>query len=113
MYSLGIDFQPPAIHAGGLRYHGASPITSALLAQKLIEAQALDTATIYHYARIFAQTQNIIPAPESSHAVGAACLKALELEKDRNPGTIVFCLSGHGMMDLLAYDNLAAASQAA
>ena len=104
MYSLGTDFQPPSIHAGGLRYHGASPITSALLAEKLIEAQAMETAQVYQYARLFAQTENIIPAPESGHAVACACLKALELEKERNPQTIVFCLSGHGLIDLAAYE---------
>lgn len=114
MYSLGVDFQPPAIHAGGLRYHGASPITSALLSEKLIEAQALDTNVIYQYARLFAQTQNIIPAPESSHAVASACMTALELDKQRcQPGTIVFCLSGHGLMDLQAYDSLSPAAKAA
>lgn len=108
MYSLGVDFQPPAIHAGGLRYHGASPISSALLEAGLIEAQALDTSTIYHYARIFAQTQNVIPAPESAHAVASACLKALELDREKQkPGTIVFCLSGHGLIDLVAYESLA------
>lgn len=104
MYSLGIDFQPPAIHAGGLRYHGASPIVSALLAENLIQAQAVETETVFHYARLFAQAESLIPAPESSHAIAAACLKALELERDKNPGAIVFCLSGHGLIDMTAYD---------
>jgi tryptophan synthase beta chain len=105
MFSLGVDFQPPAIHAGGLRYHGSSPIVSALLKEKLISAQAIEPDTAFHYARVFAQSEAIIPAPESGHAVAAACLKALELEKDNDPRTIVFCLSGHGLFDLAAYEN--------
>ena len=105
MYSLGTDFQPPAIHSGGLRYHGASPIVSALLAEKLIQAQAVETDTVFHYARVFAQAESLIPAPESSHAIAAACLKALELERDKNPGAIIFCLSGHGLIDMAAYDS--------
>jgi len=104
MYSLGTDFQPPAIHSGGLRYHGASPIVSALLKEKLIGAQAVESATVFHYARLFAQSENLIPAPESGHAVAVACLKALELEAAGNPGAIVFGLSGHGLIDLLAYE---------
>ena len=104
MYSLGADFQPPAIHAGGLRYHGSSPIVSALLAEKLIKAQAVETDTVFHYARLFAQAEALIPAPESGHAIAAACLKALELERDKTPGSIIFCLSGHGLIDMAAYD---------
>lgn len=105
MYSLGTDFQPPAIHAGGLRYHGASPIVSALLAEKLIQAQAVETDTVYHFARLFAQSELLIPAPESSHAIAVACQKALELERTNNPGAILFCLSGHGLIDMAAYDS--------
>jgi pyridoxal-phosphate dependent TrpB-like enzyme len=104
MYSLGSDFQPPAIHSGGLRYHGASPIVSALLEEKLITAQTVASEDVYHYAQIFAQGENLIPAPESSHAIAATCQKALELERQNKPGTIVFCLSGHGLIDMAAYD---------
>ena len=104
MYSLGTDFQPPAIHSGGLRYHGASPIISALMAEKLIEAQAIDSENVFHFARLFAQNEGLIPAPESSHAVACASLKALELEKQNQPGAIIFCLSGHGLIDLAAYE---------
>lgn len=113
MYSLGTDFQPPSIHAGGLRYHGASPIVSALLKEKLIEAQAVETDITFHYGRIFAQTEGLIPAPESTHAIAAACLKALELEREGQPGAIVFCLSGHGLIDMAAYESYMARCQAA
>ncbi len=104
MYTLGADFQPPAIHSGGLRYHGASPIVSALLAAKLISAQAVASTEVYPFARLFAHTETLIPAPESCHALTVACLKALELEKENKPGTIVFALSGHGLFDMSAYD---------
>lgn len=113
MYSLGTDFQPPSIHAGGLRYHGASPIVSALLKEKLIEAQAVETDTTFHYGRIFAQTEGLIPAPESTHAIAVACLKALELERGGQPGAIVFCLSGHGLIDMAAYESYMARSRSA
>lgn len=104
MYSLGTNFQPPAIHAGGLRYHGASPIVSALMAEKLIEAQAIDSGNVFRFAQLFAQSEGLIPAPESSHAVACASLKALELESLNQPGAIIFCLSGHGLIDLAAYE---------
>ena len=105
MYSLGVDFQAPGIHAGGLRYHGASPIISALMQEKLMTAQAIDSETMFHYARLFAQNENLVPAPESGHAIAAASLKALELERQGRPGCIIFCLSGHGLIDLAAYEN--------
>lgn len=104
MYSLGVDFQPPAIHAGGLRYHGAAPINSALLAHKLIGAQAIEAEPVYRFARLFAQTEHVIAAPESSHALAGACLKALELEKEGRGACIVFCLSGHGLVDMGYYE---------
>ena len=104
MYSLGTDFQPPAIHSGGLRYHGASPIVSSLMAEKLIEAQAIESDSVFDFANIFAQNEGLVPAPESGHAIACASLKALELERQNQPGTIVFCLSGHGLIDLAAYD---------
>ncbi|MDR1084549.1 MAG: TrpB-like pyridoxal phosphate-dependent enzyme [Deltaproteobacteria bacterium] len=104
MYSLGPDFQPPAIHAGGLRYHGASPIVSNLLKSGLIGAETVDSAEAYKYARIMAQSEYIIPAPESSHALALTCRKALELEQQGQPGVLVFVLSGHGLLDLSAYE---------
>ncbi|MDR1486907.1 MAG: TrpB-like pyridoxal phosphate-dependent enzyme [Deltaproteobacteria bacterium] len=103
MYSLGTDFKPPAIHAGGLRYHGASPIVSALLKSKLIDATAVSSESVFEFAKLFANSEYVIPAPESAHALAATCLKALELEKLGKPGCLVFTLSGHGLMDLAAY----------
>ncbi len=104
MYTLGHDFIPPTIHAGGLRYHGASPIISALLNHKLIRAQALDQVSIFEGAVKFARSEGIIPAPESSHAVQAAILAAEEAREEGKEKTILFNLSGHGLLDLSAYE---------
>jgi pyridoxal-phosphate dependent TrpB-like enzyme len=103
MYSLGADFQPPAIHAGGLRFHGASPVVSALLKSKVISAAAVSTDDCFKYARMMAWSEYVIPAPESAHALAQTCLTALELEKQGKPGCLVFTLSGHGLLDLSAY----------
>ncbi|MDR1040285.1 MAG: TrpB-like pyridoxal phosphate-dependent enzyme [Deltaproteobacteria bacterium] len=105
MYTLGKDFQPPAIHAGGLRYHGASPIVSALVKSGLVKPEAIGSPELFRYASLFARTEFIIPAPESAHALAAACMKALELEAAGTPGNIVFVLSGHGLLDLAAYED--------
>jgi tryptophan synthase beta chain len=106
MYSLGPDFVPPAIHAGGLRYHGASPIVSNLVKAKVAVPVAVEANEARKYARLFAQSEYVVPAPESSHALALACQKALELEKEGRPGVLVFVLSGHGLLDLSAYENL-------
>ncbi|MDR0354595.1 MAG: TrpB-like pyridoxal phosphate-dependent enzyme [Deltaproteobacteria bacterium] len=108
MYSLGADFQPPAIHAGGLRYHGASPIVSSLLKSKVIEATAVSAADCFKYAQLLYRSELIVPAPESAHALAQTCLTALELEKQGRPGCLVFTLSGHGLLDLAAYQTLQA-----
>jgi pyridoxal-phosphate dependent TrpB-like enzyme len=105
MFTLGKDFQPPAIHAGGLRYHGASPVVSSLVKSGLVKPRAVGGAELFRYAALFARTEYIIPAPESAHALAAACLKAQELEQAGAPGTIVFVLSGHGLLDLAAYED--------
>ncbi|MDR3155038.1 MAG: TrpB-like pyridoxal phosphate-dependent enzyme [Deltaproteobacteria bacterium] len=105
MYTLGKDFQPPAIHAGGLRYHGASPIVSALVKSGMVTPQAVGGSDLFRFASLFARTEYVIPAPESAHALAAACLKALELERAGTPGVIVFVLSGHGLLDLSAYED--------
>ncbi|MDR1677724.1 MAG: TrpB-like pyridoxal phosphate-dependent enzyme [Deltaproteobacteria bacterium] len=103
MYSLGKDFQPPAIHAGGLRYHGASPIVSALLKSKVIQAAAVSSKDCFKFAQMMACSEYVIPAPESAHALAKTCLLALELERQGRPGCLVFTLSGHGLLDLTAY----------
>ncbi len=104
MYSLGHGFIPPTIHAGGLRYHGAAPLVSALLANNLISAQAIGQHDIFNGAVLFAQTEGIVPAPESAHAVQAAIQQAEIARKEGKQKTIVFNLSGHGLLDLSAYE---------
>jgi tryptophan synthase beta chain len=106
MYSLGTDFQPPAIHAGGLRYHGAAPIVSSLLKSNIIKAAAINADDCFKFAQMLAWSEYVIPAPESAHALAKTCLLALELEKIGKPGCLVFTLSGHGLLDMTAYQIL-------
>jgi len=102
MYTLGHDFIPAGIHAGGLRYHGMAPIISALQRENLMEAMALNQLECFEAGVLFAQTEGIIPAPESCHAVRATIIEAT---KDKNePKTILFNLSGHGLLDLSSYE---------
>ncbi len=105
MYTLGHDFMPPGIHAGGLRYHGESPLVSQLYNAGLIEARALMQTACFEGAITFAKHEGIIPAPESSHAVRAAIDEALLAKEEGKERTILFNLSGHGYMDMTAYDN--------
>lgn len=104
MYTLGHDFVPPPIHAGGLRYHGMAPIISNLYKNKIIEACSYDQKGIFEAARIFAKTEGIIPAPESAHAIKKAIDEALIAKEEKRERTIVFLLSGHGYLDLSAYE---------
>jgi len=105
MYTLGHTFVPPGIHAGGLRYHGASPIISALVNQGYIEAVAVHQNPIFEAAVLFARTEGIVPAPESSHAIRVAIDEALACKEAGESKTILFNLSGHGLLDLSAYDS--------
>jgi tryptophan synthase beta chain len=105
MYTLGHDFMPPGIHAGGLRYHGAAPLVSLLVHHKVIEARAVGQLTCFEAAVQFARTEGIIPAPESSHAIRAAVDEALEAKREGKPRTVLFNLSGHGHVDMSAYDD--------
>jgi tryptophan synthase beta chain len=105
MYTLGHDFMPPGIHAGGLRYHGESPLVSQLHAAGLIEARSLMQTACFEGAIMFAKHEGIVPAPESSHAVRAAIDEALLAKEEGKERTILFNLSGHGFMDMTAYDN--------
>lgn len=105
MYTLGRKFTPPGIHAGGLRYHGESPIISQLYHDGLIEAVAVYQNGVFDAARLFAQTEGIIPAPESSHAIKTAVDEALRAKEEGVARSIVFNLSGHGHLDLGAFDN--------
>jgi tryptophan synthase beta chain len=104
MYTLGHDFMPPGIHAGGLRYHGASPLVSQLLHEGHIEARAVHQKASFEAAVQFARTEGILPAPESSHAIRAAVDEALECKKTGQKKVIVFNLSGHGHFDLSSYE---------
>lgn len=104
MYTLGHEFVPSPIHAGGLRYHGASPIISHLYNQKLVEATALKQKDCFSSAVLFAREQGIIPAPESTHAVHGAVAEALRCKEEGKSEVIVFNLSGHGHLDMSAYD---------
>ncbi len=104
MYTLGHTFVPPSIHAGGLRYHGLSPLISRLLVDKLVEARSYKQLEVFDAAVTFAKTEGIIPAPESSHAIKAAIDEALVAKKEGTKKVILFNLSGHGHFDMGAYD---------
>jgi len=103
MYTLGHDFVPAPLHAGGLRYHGMSASVSALYDEGHIEAVAVPQLGTFEAAMIFARTEGIIPAPESAHAIKAAVDEALEAKELGEERVIVFNLSGHGYFDLTAY----------
>jgi tryptophan synthase beta chain len=105
MYTLGHDFVPASIHAGGLRYHGASPLASHLLHHGIFEATAFPQNPVFEAALQFARTEGILPAPESSHAICAAINEAVQAREEGKPRTILFCVSGHGHFDLASYDS--------
>ncbi len=104
MYTLGHDFIPPALHAGGLRYHGDSPIVSRLVHDGIITPRSYLQNEVFEAAITFARTEGIIIAPEAAHAVKGAIDVALECRKTGDPKTILFCNSGHGHFDMTAYD---------
>lgn len=104
MYTLGHKYVPPAIHAGGLRYHGDSPIVSKLCAEGFIEAVSYDQYPVFDAAVQFARTEGIVPAPESSHAIRCAIDEALKCKQTGEEKTILFNLSGHGHFDMTSYD---------
>ena len=104
MYTLGHDFQPSDIHAGGLRYHGAGSIVSQLMKDGLIEAQSMPQVETLAAGVLFAQTEGIIPAPESTHAIAATIREALKAKEEGVSKTLLFNLSGNGVIDLYAYE---------
>ncbi|MDD2439826.1 MAG: TrpB-like pyridoxal phosphate-dependent enzyme [Methanosarcinaceae archaeon] len=104
MYTLGHTHVPPSIHAGGLRYHGDSPIISKLHAEGLIEAKAYGQKEVFEAAVRFARTEGIVPAPESSHAIRCAIEEALKCKAEGEEKVLLFNLSGHGHFDMSAYD---------
>ena len=104
MFTLGHDFQPSNIHAGGLRYHGAGTIVSRLLQDGMMEAVDIDQLESFEAGCLFARTEGIIPAPESCHAIAAAIREAGKCRQTGEPKVILFNLSGHGLIDMAAYD---------
>jgi len=104
MYTLGHDFVPPGIHAGGLRYHGDSALVSQLYHEGLIEAVAVPQLATFEAGVMFARAEGIIPAPESSHGIRACIDEALRCKQTGEPKTLFFNLSGHGHFDMASYD---------
>ncbi|MDD5065583.1 MAG: TrpB-like pyridoxal phosphate-dependent enzyme [bacterium] len=104
MYTLGHAFIPPSIHAGGLRYHGMSPIISQLVKEGMVEPRAYHQLEVFEAAVLFARTEGFIPAPETSHAIKATIDEALKCKESGEVKNIIFNLSGHGHFDLASYE---------
>jgi tryptophan synthase beta chain len=104
MYTLGKDFMPPGIHAGGLRYHGDSPLVSQLVRDGIAEARSYGQTSVFQSAVLFAKCEGVIPAPESSHALHGAIEEALAAKEAGEKRIILFNMSGHGLLDLPSYD---------
>ncbi len=105
MHTLGHTFMPPSIHAGGLRYHGMAPTVSHALKLGLIEAEAYQQTRVFEAATLFARTEGIVPAPESSHAIAAVVEEARRARESGDKRVILFNLSGNGLLDLAAYES--------
>lgn len=104
MHTLGHVFVPPGIHAGGLRYHGMAPLVSHLASLGVVESMSLHQIECFEAGKLFAETEGIIPAPETTHAVRAAIVEALKCKESGEEKCIAFNFSGHGHLDLSAYD---------
>ncbi len=104
MYSLGHNFVAAPIHAGGLRYHGMAPLVSAALRDGLMEAQAVHQSECFEAGLLFAKTEGIIPAPETTHAIAQAIREARQAKEEGKEKVILFNFTGHGLMDLVGYD---------
>ena len=104
MFTLGHNFAPANIHAGGLRYHGAGVIVSQLLKDNLMEAVDIQQLESFRAGCLFAQAEGIIPAPESCHAIAAAVREAEKCKETGEEKVILFNLSGHGLIDMASYD---------
>jgi tryptophan synthase beta chain len=105
MYTLGHKFMPPPIHAGGLRYHGMSPMVSHAYKLGLIEAQAIHQTKVFEAGTLFARNEGIVPAPESAHAIAAVIQDAIAAREAGQKRVILFNLSGHGLLDLSSYES--------
>ena len=103
MYTLGHDFIPSANHAGGLRYHGMSPVLSELYDEGLMEARSYEQTAVFDAAVKFARVEGILPAPESAHAIKGAIDEAIRCRETGEEKTIIFGLTGTGYFDLVAY----------
>ncbi len=108
MFTLGHDFQPAHIHAGGLRYHGAGTIVSQLIKDKMMQGVDIPQLEAFQAATLFAQSEGIVPAPESAHAIATAIREAQKCKEEGIQKTILFNLSGHGLIDMAAYDKFLA-----
>ncbi|MBR5015709.1 MAG: pyridoxal-phosphate dependent enzyme, partial [Clostridia bacterium] len=104
MYTLGADFIPSPNHAGGLRYHGMSPVLSKLYDDGMMEAVSVKQTDVFEAAETFARVEGILPAPESSHAIRVAIDEALKCKETGEEKTIVFGLTGTGYFDMVAYE---------
>ena len=104
MYTLGHNFEPAEIHAGGLRYHGAGTLVSQLRKDGLIEAEAIKQNETFEAGVLFARAEGIVPAPESTHAIAMTIREALKAKEEGKERVILFNLSGHGLIDMAAYD---------
>ena len=104
MFTLGHNFVPPGIHAGGLRYHGMAPLLSAVVKDNLVDVVAVGQTSVFEAGVLFARSEGIVPAPESAHAVRAAIDIALQCKEKKEEKAIVFELSGHGHFDLSSYE---------
>jgi tryptophan synthase beta chain len=104
MYTLGHNFKPANIHAGGLRYHGAGVIVSQLLKDNMMHGVDIPQLESFEAGTLFARTEGIIPAPESCHAIAATIREALKCKETGEKKVILFNLSGHGLIDMPSYD---------
>ncbi|MGB4611725.1 MAG: pyridoxal-phosphate dependent enzyme, partial [Methanothermobacter thermautotrophicus] len=103
MYTLGHDFVPPSVHAGGLRYHGMSPQVALLVREGVINARAVPQHTIFESGVKFAKAEGVVPAPETCHAISVAIDEARKCRETGEEKTIVISFSGHGLLDLKGY----------
>jgi tryptophan synthase beta chain len=105
MFTLGHNFMPPALHAGGLRYHGGSPIISQLMRDDLVQAEAIQQLECFKAGVMFAKAEAILPAPEATHAIASVIRQAEEAKREGKERVILFNLCGHGHFDLQAYED--------
>ncbi|MGZ7069722.1 MAG: TrpB-like pyridoxal phosphate-dependent enzyme, partial [Methanobacterium sp.] len=105
MYTLGHEFIPPSVHAGGLRYHAMSPLVSLLVHEGIVEARSVGQNAIFESGTTFAKCEGVVPAPETCHAIKVGIDEALECKKNKEEKNIIINFSGHGMLDLKGYED--------